>query len=194
MPKIFVTKEEYLVEKVLEHRWSRKRLYFKVKWAGYVEPTWEPHCLLYNNESYQKYRRSLPWEVRVKIQIPEGVEVGDDDDGLCVRRAVQKLKLRHVDANKFTPWMTVAAVLAELRAQNCYVRELRRGEETRGKRLLLINGLHAEGVRCGRRRKDKYRAPTRRNHLVFLVAKRKGKVTRAKEISTSTVPPPEREP
>ena len=196
MPRIFVTAEGYLVEKVVQHRWKGKRLYFEVKWAGYDDTTWEPHCLLYNNSFYHKYRQTVPEEERDRMVPPKGVRIGDDEDGLCVRRAVEKLELSFVDASRFTPWMTVPALLRELRAQGCYVRPLAKGETTRGRRLILIRGSHAMGYRSRtkkgnkNRRKKKmmeYRNPHGRHHLVFLVAKRRDNVTSARDAAPSGV-------
>ena len=38
--------ERFIVEKVLKHKFVRKKTLFLVKWLGYQEPTWEPREFL----------------------------------------------------------------------------------------------------------------------------------------------------
>ena len=38
--------ERFIVEKVLQHKFHRKKTLFLVKWLGYNEPTWEPREFL----------------------------------------------------------------------------------------------------------------------------------------------------
>ena len=38
--------ERFIVEKVLKHKFLRKKTLFLVKWLGYEEPTWEPREFL----------------------------------------------------------------------------------------------------------------------------------------------------
>ena len=38
--------ERFIVEKVLQHKFHRKKTLFLVKWLGYDEPTWEPREFL----------------------------------------------------------------------------------------------------------------------------------------------------
>ena len=38
--------ERFIVEKVLQHKFQRKKTPFLVNWLGYDEPTWEPSGFL----------------------------------------------------------------------------------------------------------------------------------------------------
>ena len=43
--------ERFIVEKVLKHKFVRKKTFFLVKWLGYQEPTWEPREFLLDESS-----------------------------------------------------------------------------------------------------------------------------------------------
>lgn len=107
------------------------------------------------------------------MKLPRGAKIGDDHDGLCVRRAVEKLEIPDVDTTSFQAWMTVEEIVTTLREQGCIVKRLRyradgRQPRTKKKRLLLIRGTHAYGVYC---KHKGYTNPLARNHEVYHVIK-----------------------
>ena len=167
---------EFPVEAILCHRYNaRNKPEFKVHWKGYPkeDATWASHRDVVNNQQYLEYRRKLPKEEQDKMQLPRGAKIGDDEDGLCVRRAVAKLDIPDVECTSFRPWMTVEEIVTTLREQGCVVKRLRRRADgrqpcTKGKRLLLIRGTHAHGVHC---KYKGYKNPLARNHEVYHVIK-----------------------
>ena len=164
--------KEWPVEAVLLHRFVKGKPIFLVHWKGYdvTAATWEPHENVWQNDHYHKCRRGLSQEERDQMQIPEDIPIGSDEDGLCVRRAVQELRLPDMDLDRFTPWMPLKSVIAELEHQGCYVAELRKKQRIRRKKLLLIKGQHAAAFHC--EGKKRYTNPFARNHLVYFVVKR----------------------
>ena len=144
---------EFLVDRVAEHRFTHQGYpEFHVYWKGYPkeDATWEPLSHVLGNVQFDDYWQSLDPDTRRNIRIPENTPIGSDEDGLCVRRAVEALRLPGVDATKFGPWMRLSQIAPTLRAEGCKVRKLRKNELTRRKKLLCIRSAHATGFTCGR--------------------------------------------
>ena len=172
---------EYLVDKVVDHRFNKiGNPEFKVLWKGYRkdEATWEPLRNVMENKQFEEYRREQSPETRKNIRVPDNIPVGNDDDGLCFRRAVMKLALSDVDPQQFEPWIPLQKGLNKLRRHEYSVKALRKNRATKGKRLLMLRANHMRGVNCKNRG---YRRAQKDNYCVYVVTK----MTRPKSIQAS---------
>ena len=162
---------QYYVDKVIDHRFNRRGLpEFHVLWRGYgrSQATWEPLPNVLGNAQFADYWETLDAETRKHIRPPGNTRIGADRDGLCVRRAVEKLRLPGVDSKKFLPWMELKDFLSTLRNEGCNVKKLRVHQRTRKKKLLCIGSTHATGINCNRGSnsvRDKYQ-------VIYVVTKR----------------------
>ena len=140
--------KEYLVEKVVDHRFNRQGLpEFFVCWKGFARKydSWEPLTNVLGNHQFVDYWETLDEETRKHIRVPGNAPIGSDQDGLCVRRAIERLHLPGVDLQKFGPSMQLDQVIATLREEDCIVRKLRKRQRVDKKKLLCIKGAHAYG-------------------------------------------------
>ena len=157
---------ERTVEQILEHKFPEEgEPMFLVQWADCPpeDATWVSQDKLYDDRVYQNYRRHASREDRRKMTLPLDLRLGTDEDGgLCVRHAVEKLQIPDVNPEAFKPWMTINEMVTELRDQGCSVSKVRRRMATKGKKLMLIRGRKAFAVDC---RAKGYRKVYERNHI-----------------------------
>ena len=76
--------ECYIVEKILDHKRTRRGKKFLVKWVGYPEATWEPEGFLKNDigedlEPLREHNKeavgSCVWCIRVSVKLQSKVWV-----------------------------------------------------------------------------------------------------------------------
>ena len=164
-------KKEYPTERILNHRFNKEgQPEFHVLWKGFPlsQATWQSLPDVIDNKHFMDYYKTLPEKTRRNIRPPKGLPVGDDEDGLCFRRAVKKLNLPGVDVEQFEPWITLGEGIQKLRDQNCSVRKLRRRQPTKGRRLLTLDGRHMQSVYC---KNNGYRKVTKKFCAVYVVTK-----------------------
>ena len=183
-------KKEYPTERILDHRFNKDGLpEFLVHWKGYSmhQATWQSHRDVLNNEHYLEYRRGLPQAVSDRMKLPKGAKIGYSEDGYCVKRAMEKLRIPDLNINVFGPWLTLEEVDEKLRNQGYRLKRLRSRDGTFGKKLLTLNGTHFEGIDC---KASGHKRPRKRNDDVFYVKKlslskrgirRKSRVKRARK-------------
>ena len=163
--------KSYFVDKVVNHRFNQEGLpEFHVFWKGYPaeQSTWEPLTNVLDNQQFFEYWSTLSETTRKNIRIPGNYPIGSDRDGLCVRRAVERLHLPDVDLKKFGPWMQLDHAITTLREEGCSVKKLRKNQRIRWKKLLCIKGGHAYGLDITRRSskvRNKYQ-------VIYVVKKR----------------------
>ena len=165
-------KRDYPVERILRHRFNDDdgSPEFQVLWKGYPESeaTWQSLLDVIRNKQFGEYYRALPRKTRKNIRLPFDLPIGDDEDGLCFRRAVKKLKLDDVDVQQFGPWTTLGNGIQKLRDAGCSVRKLRPGNATKGRKLLMIEDQHMVGADCKSRG---YQGVRRKFMEVYVVTK-----------------------
>ena len=172
---------DYPVDRILDHRFNKKgNPEFKVLWKGYSqeEASWEPLANVMENKQFEEYRREQCHETRKNIRVPDNIPVGNDDDGLCFRRAVMKLALSDVDPQQFQAWIPLKEGLNKLRRHEYSVKALRKNRSTKGKRLLMLRANHMRGANCKNRG---YRRAQKDFYRVYVVTK----MTRPKSIQAS---------
>ena len=66
-PEIIDGHEEYEIERILDLKFRRRRLYYLVKWQGYTEQTWEPASELkrHTQQAVTDFHRNHPEAPRI---------------------------------------------------------------------------------------------------------------------------------
>ena len=88
--------EEYVVEKILQHKVSRRKNYYLVKWEGYPDATWEPqeHVEKGARKAIEQFHHArghkAPWEMIRSLESEE-----DDYKALLTRDTT--LQIEQVD-------------------------------------------------------------------------------------------------
>jgi hypothetical protein len=59
-PVIVDEEEEYEVEEILDAKVTCRRLYYKIKWTGYDEATWEPAEIVNRTAAVDNFHRRYP--------------------------------------------------------------------------------------------------------------------------------------